>query len=93
MPNSIKWWRLTDRNTDQDPILTFLGPTADHPDVISSKLTHKERTDLDGERNIREFDQSVRAAKLNSSPGVDGISNRFIANYWHFSVSHFLGLH
>jgi hypothetical protein len=62
----------------------FLGETSTHPDVIGSKLTEQERTDLDRELTIREFDISVSKAKLNTAPGVDGIINRFIKHFWHF---------
>ncbi len=34
--------------------------------------------------SIDELDASINKAKLNSAPGIDGISNRFIKEFWEF---------
>jgi hypothetical protein len=61
----------------------FLGDVAEHLDVLSSKLNHDERESLERELTIDEFDNAIDKAKLNSPPGIDTISNRFIKTFWH----------
>jgi hypothetical protein len=63
-------------------ISTFLGDTATHPDVLSSKLSEAERNELEGDLSIAEFDKAVELAKNNTAPGIDSISNRFIKTFW-----------
>jgi hypothetical protein len=70
---------LTDANMT---IENFLGDVALEEDVINSKLTEEERTILDRPLTIAELDNSMKNAKINSAPGIDGISNRFIQENW-----------
>jgi exonuclease III len=62
----------------------FLGDCVNNETVINSKLTENEKNDLDSELTIEEFDKSVNQANLNSAPGINGISNRFIKKFWQF---------
>jgi hypothetical protein len=62
----------------------FLGDVALHPDVVSSRLTDGEKADLDRPLTIQELDNSIKKAKKNSAPGIDGISNRFISRFWEY---------
>jgi exonuclease III len=62
----------------------FLGDAATHPAVANSKLTDPERERLEIGLKIEELDRAVRQIKKNSSPGIDGISNKFIKKYWTF---------
>jgi hypothetical protein len=66
---------------DPDCVRTFLGDIADHPAVQESKLSENEKIDLDSDLTIDEFDKAVEQIKLNSSPGIDGISNKFIRTF------------
>ncbi len=61
----------------------FLGNIVDHPEVLASKLGDDEREQLEQEISIVEFDLALEKAKLNTSPGIDSISNRFIKNFWY----------
>jgi hypothetical protein len=61
----------------------FLGEVADNPDVLASKLSYEEREELEQNISIDEFDRAIEKAKLNTSPGIDSISNRFIKTFWH----------
>jgi Reverse transcriptase (RNA-dependent DNA polymerase) len=63
-------------------ITDFLGDIADHPAVLESKLSEEEKNNLDSEIDIRELDNAVLQSKLKSSPGIDGISNKFIKKFW-----------
>jgi len=63
-------------------IENFLGECADNPEVVNSKISDVEKHILDRPLEIEELDRSVKNAKLNSAPGSDGISNRFIAHNW-----------
>jgi Reverse transcriptase (RNA-dependent DNA polymerase) len=77
----------TDPKTNQitgTSITDFLGDVAVHPEVINSKLNNDEKTALDSDILIDEFDKAVTQIKLNSSPGIDGLSNKFIKTYWEF---------
>jgi len=60
----------------------FLGDCANHPDILSSKLNEEEKNLLDRPFGIEELDLAVKKIKINSAPGGDGISNRFISKNW-----------
>ncbi len=62
----------------------FLGSVSELPEVINSKLSEAEKIDLDRNLEITELDESVLGANLNSAPGIDGISNRFIRHFWKY---------
>jgi hypothetical protein len=74
--------RLLDTVNDQS-INTFLGDVGDHPEVLASKISNTERDELERELSITEFDSAINKAKMNTAPGIDSISNRFIKNFWH----------
>jgi hypothetical protein len=65
-----------------NPLARFLGDTANHPEVRSSKLSEIERDELELELNIAEFDKAVEVSKNNTAPGINSISNRFIKTFW-----------
>jgi exonuclease III len=75
---------------EDEPILTgnsipdFLGVVAEHPAVQNSKLNNDEKDRLDQELTLQEFDKAVQQSKLNSSPGIDGLSNKFIKKFWQY---------
>jgi hypothetical protein len=60
----------------------FLGDAALEEEVLNAKLNDEEKTQLERPLSIDELDASMNKAKLNSAPGTDGISNRFIKEYW-----------
>jgi hypothetical protein len=62
----------------------FLGDVAHHPDVVGSKLNDAEKADLERPLTIQELDKSIKKAKKNTAPGIDGVSNRFISRFWEF---------
>jgi hypothetical protein len=63
-------------------IENFLGPEiCQHPVVTNSKLNEDEKNNLESPLNISELDESVTKLNLRSAPGIDGVSNRFIANF------------
>jgi exonuclease III len=77
----------TDPKTEQitgNSIGEFLGDVAAHPEVNNSKLNDDEKASLDTDILIDEFDKAVTQIKLNSSPGIDGLSNKFIKKYWNY---------
>jgi exonuclease III len=82
----------TDPNPNPDPhprnpessIEEFLGDVALEEEVINSKISDEERTVLDAPLTLAELDRSMKKSKLNSAPGIDGISNRFIREFWEF---------
>ncbi len=55
---------------------------ANNQNVIDSKLSAEEREELEMDLRIEESDVAVEQAKLNTSPGIDSISNRFIKRFW-----------
>jgi hypothetical protein len=59
-------------------ISNFLGEVAVHPSVIDCKITDEERDYLERELTLIEFDRAMEKAKINTSPGINSISNRFI---------------
>ena len=65
-----------------DCIKNFLGPVCNNIIVEEAKLNLEERTALENEISLEEFDNSIDTAKLKSAPGADGISNRFIKKFW-----------
>ena len=60
----------------------YLGDCCNHPVVINSKLTEDEKQELDRPFSIDELDNSLKLSKVNTAPGIDGISNRFIKKFW-----------
>jgi hypothetical protein len=63
----------------------FLSDIIDHPAVLDSKINEQERNNLEADLTLLEFDNAISEIKTNTSPGMDGISNRFIKkNSGHF---------
>jgi hypothetical protein len=50
--------------------------------VANSKLTQDERSTLDSPFTIDELDKSMDKCNIRSAPGIDGLSNAFIKQYW-----------
>jgi hypothetical protein len=65
-------------------IENFLEEVAQHPEVENSKLNEEEKNFLDRPLTIGELDNSVKKCRINSAPVIDGISNRFIKEFWDF---------
>ncbi len=76
-------YRSVAKNVNGHSISNFLGDMANHPKVLASKLNQEERDDLEKDISINEFDKALEKAKLNTAPGIDSISNRFIKTFWH----------
>jgi hypothetical protein len=55
-----------------------------HPIVQNSKLTVTERDELDRPLSIDELDKSIDKANMKSAPGIDGMSNIFIKEFWSY---------
>jgi hypothetical protein len=68
---------------NEQSINNFLGDVANHEEVLASKLNQEERDELEVGLAIEEFDIAINKAKLNTSPGIDSISNRFIKTFWY----------
>jgi len=60
----------------------FLGDLVNHPVVIGSVLTEGESMALEADVTLEELDEAVITSNLNSAPGIDGISNRYIRKFW-----------
>jgi len=71
-------------NCTIENVQQFLGPVAYDPIVVNAKLTNEEREALESDITEIELTQSINNANLSSAPGADGISNRFIKNFWEF---------
>ncbi len=54
------------------------------PIVQNSKLTNEERAELDTPLTINELDRSMEKANMKSAPGIDGLSNLFLREFWQF---------
>jgi hypothetical protein len=51
--------------------------------VVECKINNEEREYLERALTLGEFDRAMEKAKINTSPGIDSISNRFIKKFWH----------
>jgi hypothetical protein len=51
--------------------------------VINSKINQDKRDELETRLTIEEFDVAIGKAKLNTSPGIYSIINRFIKMFWY----------
>jgi hypothetical protein len=72
------------RENQELTIENFLGDVAHEEEVINSKISDEEKLLLEAPLTLAELDKSMKKAKLNSSPGIDGISNQFIREFWEF---------
>jgi exonuclease III len=65
-------------------IENFLGPEVCSSHIVeNSKLSNAERDGLDSPLTIAELDRSMEGANMKSAPGIDGISNVFLKEFWH----------
>jgi hypothetical protein len=71
-------------NINNDSIAQFLGDVAAHPDILGSKLTENEKNDLERPLTLAELDISAKKGKLNTAPGIDGMTNKFILHFWEY---------
>jgi len=66
-------------------IENFLGEyICGHEVVQNSKLSEQEKNLLENALSITELDESIKTLNLKSAPGIDGVSNKFIAKFWRF---------
>jgi Reverse transcriptase (RNA-dependent DNA polymerase) len=59
-----------------------LEEVKNHPVVLSAKLTEAEKIDLDAELSLNELDKALENCNMTSAPGLDGLSNHFIKEFW-----------
>jgi hypothetical protein len=52
--------------------------------VRGSILAEEESLALEADVTMEELDEAVNSCNLNSAPGVDGISNRYIRKLWQY---------
>jgi hypothetical protein len=67
-----------------DCVTDFLGDLVNHPAIRGCMLDEAEKTRLEADVTIGELDEAVEKINLGSAPGIDGLNNRFIKNFWHF---------
>ena len=66
-----------------DCIDNFLGPTIlTHPIIRDSKLTQSENAKLDLPLTLFELDEAAKNANKKSAAGIDGLSGKFISQFW-----------
>ena len=75
---------LQQNNENNCKISEFLGEVSELDSVKNSKLTEAEKEYLERPLTLIELDKAMGDAKLNSAPGIDGISNRFIKEFWDY---------
>jgi exonuclease III len=64
-------------------VANFLGPEiCNNPTVLGMKLSEEEKHRLDLPLTVEELDMSMKQSNMNSAPGVDGVSNKFIKTVW-----------
>ena len=61
----------------------FLGETKEVRTVLEAKVSEVDKAELESAITLAELDKSLAQANLNSAPGTDGISNKFIKHFWH----------
>jgi hypothetical protein len=66
----------------ESSIENFLEEVKNHPVALSAKLTEAEKTDLDAELTLNELDRALETCNMAASPGLDGLSNHFIKEFW-----------
>jgi len=64
-----------------DSVRVFLGNLTEHPVLRSFVLTEREREELEQLVTLKELDDAVGASNMNSAPGIDGVSNRFLKKF------------
>ena len=67
-------------------INNFLGPViSNHQIIRDCILTKAEKIRLDDKFKIEELDCAIKDANMNSPTGIDGLSTKFISNFWNNS--------
>ena len=61
-----------------------MGDISEHPTVANAKLTEEEKNALESQITRLELEKSMSESNFSSAPGTDGISNKFIRNFWEF---------
>ena len=82
----------TIENVTLDTLNDFLGDVSTHRIVSGAKLTNNERDELEQEITIADLTKSINGANMASAPGADGVSNKFIKNFWDYFKSPLLKL-
>jgi len=72
------------KNVTIDDISNFLGPIQENEVVRNAILTNAERDEMESDISMEELTKSINDSNQSSSPGADGISNRFIKHFWEF---------
>jgi hypothetical protein len=81
---------LYKKDLDEPPnfngcIERFLGDDIiNNPIVQNSKLSEAEHELLDAPLTVDELDKSINNANMKSAPGIDGMSNIFLREFWLF---------
>ncbi len=74
----------TIENVTLDTLNDFLGDVSTHRIVSGAKLTNNERDELEQEITVADLTKSINGANMASAPGADGVSNKFIKNFWDY---------
>jgi len=72
------------KHTTIEDVNEFLGPVANNPIVINAKLSDNEKEELEAEISLQELTESINSANMSSAPGSDGISSKFIKQFWNY---------
>jgi hypothetical protein len=72
------------RTNFENCIENFLGELTNHPVITGCMLSEEERDSLERAVTVEELDEAVEGVNLNSAPGIDGVSNRYIKKFWVF---------
>jgi hypothetical protein len=74
-------------------IKDFLGKElCNHPLITGSKLTREQKEALDSDLTFAELEKALCESNLNSAPGIDGYSNRFIKKFFTYLVARSIGV-
>lgn len=60
----------------------FLGNLTNHPVVRGCMLTEEEKVSLEDDISLEELDQAADSCNMQSAPGIDGVSNKFVRKFW-----------
>ena len=62
----------------------FLGEDLYNPLIQTKILNEQESQSINGPILVEELDEVLDSINMNSSPGLDGISNKFLKKFWFF---------
>ena len=66
----------------KDSVANFLGPILTSNVFISKKLDNTEKDRFDAPITKDELLNTLKNSNMNSAPGIDGISYRFLLKFW-----------